>query len=109
MLDAVQAFKTKEFIEPAQQTQPRMFLVQPEIARIGGAVPRQERLRTKKNWNSAGRQPAIGQRIRTFPVRDFFGVLGAWRQGKLGRHEFIALRGERSLAFTLPFAGSGGE
>ena len=36
MLDAVQSFQTQQLVEPAQQTQPCMFLMQPEVTRIGG-------------------------------------------------------------------------
>ena len=55
MLDAAQPFQAQQFVEPAQQAQPGMFLMQPEVARIGGAAPRQEWLRMKGNRNSAGR------------------------------------------------------
>ena len=54
MLDAVQTFQTEQFIESAQQTQSGMFLMQPEVTRIGGRPPRQKRLRMKGDRNSAG-------------------------------------------------------
>src|SRR5262249_4988068 len=98
LLHTAQAFQTEEFVEPAQQAQPGMFLVQPKITRIGRAASHPERLRVKRDGDAAGSDPAVDEAVGSLRGGTDFGAASALGRSNPRRQESF-LHGEASCYY----------
>src|SRR5271155_880388 len=105
MFDPLQTLQAKQFIKPTKQTQPGMFLMQPEIARIDRDATWRERLRSKRNRDSTGSDPPIGKQFSRFWMRDDFGADGTFRGNQWRGHESDP-HGKCGRVRMIPFADS---